>query len=138
MTVIVASFSVSNVIYTMPIHKGMGAGEVKLEDFLRFFRAAHNLEKVPFVDPELGWQSNQYDGKVCIGIFDVFTLTDIGPVPLRIGVISMDTHFLEHRAVEFMRANRQRNPDGSGKWPLVSACEHRDVYPIELPEVGLL
>lgn len=138
MSFVVESFSANYTLTTMPIRKGWDKDGVKLEHFLNIFRSARGMEDVKFVDPGLGWDSNQYDGKVCVGIFEIFTLVGQVPEISRFGMVASNTHWIEHRAVEFMLKHRQTNPDGSGIRPTVAAAPHWLVYPVELPKDGML
>lgn len=143
MTEVIDTFCRTYEFYRMPIKKGFGPNEEKLEDFLHEFRQNYIPEqRTHFVDPGLVWQGCQYDGAVCVGIFWIHTITENhGNVVQAVGIIHANVHHLEHAALRWLRANRQKNPDKSGKWPIIDSLppyEHCSVMPVLIPSEGML
>lgn len=141
MPTVIDSFSRTYDYHRLPVRKGFRNGGEKLEEFLHYFRQQYDAQNVAFVDPGLGWQQNQYDGAACVGIFNVYTLTPTGNEMRRVGIISTNAHHMEHAALKWLDAHRQRNPDSSGKWPVIALAapsDHCEVYPVQIPEEGML
>lgn len=141
MPAVIDSFSRTYDYHRLPIKKGFGTTGENLEDFLHHFRQDYTAQDVPFVDPGLGWQSNQYDGVVCVGIFHICTLHPTGTIFSRVGIINTNVHHMEHAALKWLNANRQRNPNASGLWPMVvlkSGVGTFEVCPVLIPEKGML
>lgn len=141
MPAVIDSYSTTYDYHRVLIRKGFENGGETLENFLHYFRQDYDAQDVMFADPGLGWQLNQYDGKVCVGIFWIHTLTDDGGhVAKRVGIISTNVHHMEHAALKWLNAHRQRNPDNSGLWPTVKlAGSHIDaeVCPVLFPKEGM-
>lgn len=141
MPAVIDSFSLTYDYHRLPIKKGFENGGEKLEDFLHSFRQNYDAQDVAFADPGLGWQSNQYNGAVCVGIFWICTLEHDIQKFGRVGIISTNVHHMEHAALKWLSAHRQRNPDGSGMWPTVAlAAPFRDseISPVLIPKEGML
>jgi hypothetical protein len=141
MPAVIDSFSSTYEYYRLPIKKGFGTSGESLEDFLHYFRQNYDAQDVAFADPGLGWQSNQYNGVVCIGIFYVYTLTPDGNKISRVGIINTNAHHMEHAALKWLNAHRQRNPDDSGLWPtlkLAPPFDDIEVCPVQIPEEGMI
>lgn len=141
MPAVIDSFSGTYDYHRLPIKKGFGNSGEQLEDFLHYFRQQYDAQDVVFVDPDLGWQSNQYNGMVCVGIFHVCTITPDGVKFNRVGIINTNAHHMEHAALKWLNAHRQRNPDNSGVWPMVKMAAPFDdieICPVQIPEEGTL
>lgn len=141
MPAVIDSFSRTYDYHRLPIKKGFGNSGEQLEDFLHYFRQNYDAQDVAFADPGLGWQSNQYDGVVCVGIFSVCTLEQDVKKFHRVGIINVNVHHMEHAALKWLNANRQRNPNGSGMWPVVTLAppfENIEICPVQIPEEGML
>lgn len=141
MPAVIDSFSRTYDYHRLMIRKGFENGGETLENFLHYFRQDYSAQEVQFVDPGLGWQQNQYDGAVCVGIFWIYTLVADGYKSSRVGIISTNAHHMEHAALKWLSAHRQRNPDHSGLWPMVKLVgTHGDaeVCPVLIPEEEML
>lgn len=140
MPAVIDSFSITYDYHRLLIRKGFENGGETLENFLHYFRQDYNAQDVVIADPGLGWQQNQYDGKVCVGVFWIYTLTQHGYKSHRVGIISTNVHHMEHAALKWLNAHRQRNPDNSGRWPTVKLADSRtyaEVCPVQIPEEGM-
>lgn len=122
------SFSGQQHFHVEVIRKEFGG--VQVREFLKTYEALYH--DLITIDPMGGWQICQYEGRACIGVFQVYTT---GDVCLNLAFVGLDIGRVTSAATMWFRKNRAR---GVVEKPTIQIAEHRAVYPINDPRGGVL
>lgn len=125
------TFSAEHAFYHTKIPVGLF--QYPVERFIQEFSEKHGYQQLTVIDPERGWQMCEYEGRVVVGVFDVYTLIDGAPVSLKVAFIDSRLPTVTRSASMWFRQHRQRSTDGYGLRPSVDVEPHGAVKPITTP-----